>query len=86
MELEKEFDGVNSDGDNENKDMDAKEGTGTPGPSKRIEVDGELWFTFNQLKRILRVSHTTLYTYIKNGKVIKEDFDGVDLYRLNGYW
>lgn len=52
----------------------------------RIEVNGERWFTFDQLKRILRVSHTTLYTYIKQDKVIKKDFDGIDLYRLNGYW
>ena len=51
----------------------------------RISVDGERWFTYQQLARILMCSHASLFGYVRKGKVETKKIDGITLYRLNGY-
>lgn len=51
----------------------------------RIMVDGERWFTYQQLGRVLRCTKASVFNHVRKGKVEKKQIDGITLYRLNGY-
>jgi len=50
-----------------------------------ILVNGERWFTYQQLSNILMCSTSTFYLARKKKKIQQLKIDGIRLYRLNGY-
>lgn len=51
----------------------------------KIIIDGERWFTYQQLAKVLMCTHASVFNYVKKGKVEVKKINGVKLYRLNGY-
>lgn len=51
----------------------------------KITIDGERWFTYQQLAKVLMCTHASVFNYVKKGKVEVKKINGVKLYRLNGY-
>ena len=51
----------------------------------KIIVDGERWFTYQQLAKVLMCTHASVFNYVKKGKVEVKKINGVKLYRLNEY-
>lgn len=51
----------------------------------KIIIDGERWFSYQQLSKILMCTHASIFNYVKKGKVEVKKIDGMKFYRLNGY-
>lgn len=52
----------------------------------RIDINGERWFTYQQLCRNLKIAPATMYAYVKDGRVLRKRIDGLSFYRVTpGY-
>lgn len=51
----------------------------------RIYIDGERWFTYQQLAIIMHCTPGSIYNRVKTGKIKIKKVDGLSFYRLEGY-
>lgn len=49
----------------------------------KIEINGERWFTRQQLSTVLKCSERTIYNFVNYGRVDVLDVDNMTFYRLN---
>lgn len=48
----------------------------------RIEINGERWFTYQQLCMIMMITPATMYGYVREGVVERKRIDSMSFYRL----
>ena len=48
----------------------------------RIEINGERWFTYQQLCMIMMITPATMYSYVKDKTVERMRIDGMSFYRI----
>lgn len=49
----------------------------------KIEVNGERWFTYQQMCSILKCHRSTVFNFAKKGKIEVLEVDSTTLYRLH---
>lgn len=49
----------------------------------KIEVNGERWFTYQQMCSILKCHRSTVFNFAKSGKIEVMQVDSTTLYRLH---